>query len=388
MITSFKASHIISGDELQIIRDSSIQVLDGRILSIGQPVNEAEVVDLGHALLSPMFVNAHCHLGDTGAKELGVGLPLEQVVVPPNGLKHRFLAGLDQETHIQQMRHGLSEMLASGIIACADFREQGLAGVQVLQKAAQGLPIRVICLGRMSEGRNVAETRQEAIEILEIADGLGIRDVAAYPLPVIQELRRAYPEKIFAIHVSENAEAEKKSLKDYGKGQTERALELSPDFLVHLTHTPQLELDQVAMRKTIAVCCPRANGILGDGLPDVAAWVAAGIEFGIGSDNMMIASPDMFREMDYLSRMQRGLHQNPAAIDFHKIFSAATIQGARALKIDQNLGSLSTGKQASFLVMDLESPNFTFTHDYISAMVHRANITDIRNIYIKGEKFV
>jgi cytosine/adenosine deaminase-related metal-dependent hydrolase len=103
---------------------------------------------------------------------------------------------------------------------------------------------------------------------------------------------------------------------------------------------------------------------------------------------MMIASPDMFREMDYLSRIQRGLHQEPAAIDFHKIFSAATIQGSRALKIDKDLGSLSPGKEASFLVMDLDSPNFTFTHDHISAMVHRANITDIRNIYIKGEKFV
>ncbi|PKO07233.1 MAG: hypothetical protein CVU41_02820 [Chloroflexi bacterium HGW-Chloroflexi-3] len=388
MITSFKASHIIFGDDLKIVTNSAIHVSDGRILSIGKPVAEAFEVDLGHALLSPMFINAHCHLGDTGAKELGVGMPLEQMVVPPNGLKHRFLASLDQETHIRQMRHGLSEMLASGIIACADFREQGLAGVQALQKAALGLPIQVICLGRMAENRNAAETKQETIEILEIADGLGIRDVAAYPISTIQDLRRAYPEKIFAIHVSEDAEAEKKSISDFGKGQTARALELSPDFLVHLTHTPRRELEMVAASNTRAVCCPRANGILGDGLPDVSAWIAAGVEFGIGSDNMMIASPDMFREMDYLSRMQRGLYQNPVVIDFHQIFSAATIQGARALKIDQDLGSLSPGKEASFLVMNLNSSNFIFTHDYISAMVHRANINDICNIYIKGEKFV
>ncbi|MBE0685336.1 MAG: amidohydrolase family protein [Anaerolineaceae bacterium] len=388
MLISFKASHIISGDGMQIVRDSAIHVKDGRILSIGQRLKEATVVDLGHVLLSPMFINAHCHLGDTGAKELGVGLPLEQVVVPPNGLKHRFLAGLDQETHIQQMRHGLTEMLANGIIACADFREQGLAGVQALQKAAQELPVRVICLGRMTESQDVVDIQQEANEILEIADGLGIRDIAAYPIPVIQELRKVYPDKIIAMHVSENAEAEKKSHHEYSQGQTARALELSPDFLVHLTHTPEHELQLIAERKTYAVCCPRANGILGDGLPDVSAWVTAGVEFSIGSDNMMIASPDMFREMDYLSRMQRGLHQDPAVIDFHKIFSAATIQGARALKIDQDLGSLSPGKEASFLVMNLDSANFTFTHDYISSMVHRANITDICNIYIKGEKFV
>ncbi len=310
-ITSFKASHIISGDEMEIVKDSAMNVLDGRILSIGEPINEAAVVNLGHALISPMFVNAHCHLGDTGAKELGVGLPLEQVVVPPDGLKHRFLANLDPETHIQQMRHGLTEMLANGIIACADFREQGVAGVQALQKAAQGLPIRVICLGRMSETRNIEETMKEANEILEVADGLGIRDITSYPPTLILELRKQHPEKIFAIHVSENSKSEMNSQKEKGLGQTARALQLAPDFLVHLTHTPRPELELVAADNIKAVCCPRANGILGDGLPDVAEWVAAGVDFAIGTDNVMISSPDMFREMDYLSRMVRGYHQDP-----------------------------------------------------------------------------
>lgn len=384
-ITSFKASHIIVGDEMEILTDSVIHVMDGKILSIGETLKEATVIDLGHALISPMFVNAHCHLGDTGAKELGVGLPLEQVVVPPDGLKHRFLAELDPETQVQQMRHGLSEMLANGIIACADFREQGVAGVQRLQKAAQGLPIHVICLGRMSETNNVEETMKEANEILEYADGLGIRDVSAYPSSIILELRKQQPEKIIAIHVSENAAAELNSQKENGFGQTMDALEFAPDFLVHLTHTPRIELKLVADKKITVVCCPRANGILGDGLPDVSEWVTAGVNFAIGTDNMMISSPDMFREMDYLSRMLRGYHQDPGVIDHHQVFAAATIQGAKALKIDQDLGSLAPGKEASFLVMDLDSPNFQFVNDFISAMVHRANTNDIRKIYIKGE---
>lgn len=384
-ITSFKASHIISGDEMEIIKDSAINVMDGRILSIGEPIKGAAVVNFGHALISPMFINTHCHLGDTGAKELGVGLPLEQVVIPPDGLKHRFLANVDPQTHIHQMRHGLSEMLANGIIACADFREQGLVGVLALQKAAQGLPIRVICLGRMSETQSTVETMKEANEILEFADGLGIRDVTAYPTSLILELRKQHPEKIFALHVSENAKSEMNSQKEKGLGQTARALQFAPDFLVHLTHTPRSELELVATNNIKAVCCPRANGILGDGLPDVAGWVAEGVDFAIGTDNMMFCAPDMFREMDYLSRMVRGYHHNPAVINHRKIFSAATIQGAKALKIDQDLGSLAPEKEASFLVMNLDSPNFQFVNDVISAMVHRANTCDIRRIYIKGE---
>jgi 5-methylthioadenosine/S-adenosylhomocysteine deaminase len=96
----------------------------------------------------------------------------------------------------------------------------------------------------------------------------------------------------------------------------------------------------------------------------------------------------MFREMDFLSRMARGLHQDSSAIDFHQVLKAATIYGARALRIDQDLGSLSIGKEASFLVIDLDSPNLTYVNDVVSAMVHRASITDIRNIYIKGEKYL
>lgn len=368
-----------------IVKDSFINVIDGRIHSIGKSINDVAVIDLGHVLISPMFINAHCHLSDTGAKEIGVGLPLGQVVNPPEGLKHRFLADLDPELHVQQMRHGLSEMLANGIIACADFREQGLAGILTLQKAAQGLSVRVISLGRMSETQNFLETTKEAQEILEIADGLGIRDISSYSPSLILELRNQYPEKIFVIHVSENAQSELDCMKETGMGQTAKAMELAPDILVHLTHTPKSELKLVAARKTKAVCCPRANGILGDGLPDISEWVKAGIDFAIGTDNMMVSSPDMFREMDYLSRMARGYHQDPGAIDHHQIFAAATIQGAKALKIDQDLGSLAPGKEASFLVMDLDSPNFKFVNDILSAMVHRASTKDIKRIYIKGE---
>lgn len=385
--TSYLASHIISGDDMQVVKNTSLNVVDGKILSIAQPPDDAKQVDLENSLISPLFINAHCHLGDTGAKELGIGLPLEQVVVPPDGLKHRFLASLDHQTHLEQMRHGLKEMLQNGIIACADFREQGLAGVQLLQQAKQDLPIRVITLGRMSEMTTQEIAYQEAQEILSIADGLGIRDMNAYPLPLLLQLRDEFPDKLFAMHVSENYESEMISRNKFGIGQTVRALEIRPDILVHLTHTPENELELVARDHIHAVTCPRANSILGDGLPDIVSWSKAKLEFALGSDNMMIAAPDMFREMDYLSRMLRGLFRDSAIIDFKQIFKAATIQGARALKLDRDLGSLAPGKEASFMVVNLESENLTFCQDLLSAMVHRTNLTDIRNIYIKGELF-
>ncbi len=76
-----------------------------------------------------MFVDAHTHVGDTGAKELGVGLSHAAAVIPPDGMKHRFLRSVDPDLLTEMMRTGLIDMLQCGVAACGDFREQGLAGV-------------------------------------------------------------------------------------------------------------------------------------------------------------------------------------------------------------------------------------------------------------------
>ena len=97
----------------------------GRIQGITDEQFESSI-DLHGDYVIPAFVNAHCHLGDTGAKELGVGLTLEEAVVYPNGLKHKYLAKITSEELTEAVRDGLKEMLKNGIILAADYREGGL----------------------------------------------------------------------------------------------------------------------------------------------------------------------------------------------------------------------------------------------------------------------
>jgi cytosine/adenosine deaminase-related metal-dependent hydrolase len=343
-------------------------------------------VDLGASLMCPMFVNSHTHVGDSGAKEMGIGLRLEEAVVPPHGLKHRFLAGVDSETLVAMMRDTLLDMLQGGTIAFADFREQGLAGVRALRRAAADLPIRAVILGRMAEGANTAETEQEAHALLAEADGLGIRAVEAYPPELLAMLRNQYPGSLFAVHAAESRTAQEDSLRRTGRTEVARALEWEPDLLVHLVHATPGDLALVARRKTAVVSCPRCNGTLGDGFPDLAAWRRAGITFALGTDNVMFVAPDVLREMDFASRLGRGLAEDPTAIATRDMFRAATIEGARALRLDHELGSLAPGKQASFVVFDLDRPHLRYQHDPISALVHRAGRADITAIYVAGQE--
>jgi cytosine/adenosine deaminase-related metal-dependent hydrolase len=386
-LTCFTGAVIFAGDDLEVIQNAALVVRDGRILEISPVIpQDSAVVDLSGRLLCPMFINAHTHVADTGAKELGVGLPLEQVVNPPSGLKHQFLKNLiGTDEHVTQMRHGLLEMLHGGVIALADFREQGLAGVRALRQAAQGLPLRVMALGRMSETGSAQEIEAEAHALLQEADGLGIRDVESYPLALIAKLREAYPQKLFAAHTAEDLPTERASRRLHGGGQAARLLQCRPDFLVHLTHTSEEELELLVEHGVFAVACPRSNGILGDGLPALASWARLGLHFGLGTDNMMFNSPDMLREMDYASRTARGLSHRAPAVDTAVLLKAATLEGARALKLDASLGSLAAGKEANFIAFDLASPNLTYVQDYTSAVVHRATTADIAEIFIRGE---
>ena len=382
---SFTGAKILAGEQFDLVEGATLNVAKGQILSIGDPEPGSTLVDMAGKLLCPMFINAHCHLGDTGLKELGLDLQMEKVLNPPDGLKHKSLNSLTKDELIRLMRHGLIEMLQNGIAACADFREQGLQGVQALRAAAEGLPIQVVILGRMAEDTSSQKILEEARSILVEADGIGVRDVESYPPEIIHQVRREYPDKILACHVSERRAAEADSVQRTGVGQTSRALEWMPDFLVHLVHTPVNELKAAAVQGVIGVSCPRSNAVLGDGLPNLAEWKKQNLSFCLGTDNMMFCAPNMLREMEITSRVTRGMEESSVAISAVEVLKAATINGARALKLDKDLGSLSPGKRASFIVFDLESRNLRYSKDWINAIVHRASLRDIDSIYVSGK---
>ena len=185
---------------------------------------------------------------------------------------------------------------------------------------------------------------------------------------------------------AESAEGAKFSKEKFSASELHRALHyLKPDFMVHLTNSSKEDLAELSKTPVPVVCCPRANAILGLGFPPIKELLEANIIIGLGTDNVMLNTPDMFREMDFTSRILRAAHRDPASISSKEILRMATLNGAQALGVASKIGSIEEGKKADIAFLNMNTPNLSFSKDLIGSIVHRASKEDVQCVMVDGE---
>jgi cytosine/adenosine deaminase-related metal-dependent hydrolase len=248
--------------------------------------------DSSRSIVLPGFVNAHTHVGDSFAFPAPKGT-VEELVAPPDGYKHRMLRTATRETKLTAMTDAVEIMAATGTMAFIDFREEGVAGVMDLLSAVRSaVPVPVV-LGR--PGRLPASDL-ELDEVLASCDGLGLsalRDMdQAQAVRMASRARSAG--RMFALHASEAV-----------REDIDRILDLRPDFLVHMTSASDDDIQACADEGVPVVVCPRSNEFFGLD-PGIPRLLAAGVEVALGTDNGMIARPDMLSELQAAHRLSGG----------------------------------------------------------------------------------
>jgi cytosine/adenosine deaminase-related metal-dependent hydrolase len=187
--------------------------------------------------------------------------------------------------------------------------------------------------------------------------------------------------KIRAIHSSETKQSVAKSKKTTGKSETIRALNMKPHFLVHMTYASSNDLRSASKKTSGIVICPRANAALAEGIPDIELMKKFGCTIALGTDNVMINSPDIFREMDYLWKVTMGIHKK--RIDPKEILKMATVNGGKILKKD--IGIIENGKFADGIFIDKHALDLEPMHNIHASIVHRASESNIRAVMIGGK---
>ncbi len=329
---------ILRGREFTPI-EGRIVIENGRIAGIEETATDSDRIVL------PAFINAHTHIGDSIAKEAGRGLTLEELVAPPDGLKHRLLRGADREEMVTAMRRTIRFMRQDGTTTFLDFREGGVEGVRRLREAAADLPIDAVSLGR------------EELDVLDAGDGFGASGAADADFKRAREAAREAG-KPFGIHAGENR-----------TDDIDPALDLDPDFLVHMVNAGPDHLDRVESAGIPVAVCPRANLTTGVGLPPIEE-LAARTTVALGTDNVMLNGPSMFREMEFTAKL--------TDLSTDRVLGMATHAGADLAEIDG--GVIEEGREARVLALDGDSDNLAGAHDPVRAVVRRAGIGDVEAV--------
>ena len=424
-------------NELQITNNGIIFVNDrGIIEKIGKSSDLGEnaycsniienkntcVIDAEGYLIMPGLVNSHTHIGDSIGKDISSNADLDTRVNPNQSIKKTILEKTETDQLKQSMKNAAISMLNKGITTFVDFREGGLNGVKLLQTAIKDVPIKSIILGRidfsgfygntenktmvtinntfdsgrgiMDEGHNV-EFYKRGKDILNLCDGFGISGANECDDRILDIYKNISKEvnkqnaffkkekSLIAIHAAESDKTVNESLEKAGKTEIERtAYALNPDLYIHMTNPKTHDLDLLRYAQKGVVICPRANGVLGVGFPPVNEMLKRGITIAIGTDNVMLNSPDIFKEMDFLLRSQRAYEKSASFLDAKMILKMATVNSGKIF--GRNIGCIENGYRADLLFIDKYDIDMYPIHDLYMSIVSRCSERAIKAIMVNG----
>ena len=156
-------------------------------------------------------------------------------------------------------------------------------------------------------------------------------------------------------------------------------------MLAHCVHLADEEMQMLATARTNVSHCPSSNLKLGSGIAPISEMLDRGISVSLGADGAACNNRlDMFTEMRMAALLQKAL-RGPEVLPATRALQMATIDGARALGLDKEIGSIETGKRADVIVIDLKRLQTTPAVDVISALVYSAQPADVRTTIIDGQ---
>ncbi len=329
-------------------------------------------------VMIPGLINSHIHIGDSFAKERGHNKRLIEVVSPPNGIKHQLLRETSDTEKVEGIKYAIHEMISNGITYFIDFRENGIKGIELLQRALKDENIKCLIFGRFDQ-------IDELQEVYYKSDGIGLSSYHHLTDNVKLELRRMKSNlsKKIACHV---AELNHESL------LLNKILEDDlVDIIVHGTQLKIPDLRKIKEKKIKFVLCPRSNAYFGLGCPPIKEILELNIPLSLGTDNVMVNNLNLFEEMRYLYYIARNQIKEGGSgnLNAKNIIKMVTINAAKNFNIESKVGSISLGKLADLVMIDLNNPNFYVNKlnktEFFSLLLHRTNVRNIKQVYIGGK---
>ena len=162
---------------------------------------------------------------------------------------------------------------------------------------------------------------------------------------------------------------------------------LGPDVVsAHCIYVDEADRKILAARNVGCVHNPSSNMMLASGVSPVPEMRAAGIAVGLGTDGPAGSNNDLdlMEEMDLAAKLAKITKGDPLALNAKAVVEMATIDGARALHLEKEIGSLEAGKKADFILIGLDAPNAVPMYDIYSQIAYALKASDVETVVIAG----
>ncbi|KAL2218212.1 atrazine chlorohydrolase/guanine deaminase [Thermoascus aurantiacus ATCC 26904] len=159
--------------------------------------------------------------------------------------------------------------------------------------------------------------------------------------------------------------------------------------LVHMVHLEDSDIDLLAQTKTHVVHCPTSNAKLASGICRVPDLLKARVNVGIGTDGAPCNNTcDLLQEMKLAAVIHKAKSGDPTVVPAEAVLEMATINGAKALGLEQSIGSLEVGKKADFVVINMRKVHLQPFFSPVSAIVYTATGRDVEMVVVDGKVVV
>jgi 5-methylthioadenosine/S-adenosylhomocysteine deaminase len=388
----------------EIIEDGALAIKGDTIVAVGTRTEiltrflASHVVQAEGKLVLPGFINGHTHVPMTLFRGLHDDVTLDEWL-----RKYIFPAeakNVTEEFVRWGTRLAIAEQLRSGVTTFADMyyfedavaEETKTAGMRgVLGETFIDFPA--------PDNKSNAATLEYTEKFLKKWQGDPLIHAAPAPhsiyicsrktLEEAAALARKYHAPIL-IHVAEMKKELDDSLKQNGLTPVqylEKLGILGPDVVAaHCIFVDATDREILAKRQVGCVHNPSSNMMIASGVSPVPEMRAAGVAVGLGTDGPAGSNNDLniMEEMDLAAKLAKIEHNDPRALGARAVVEMATIDGARAVHLEKEIGSLETGKKADVVLIGLDSPNAVPIYDYYAAIAYSLKGNDVETVIVGG----
>jgi cytosine/adenosine deaminase-related metal-dependent hydrolase len=397
----------------RILKNHFVEINDGRIVRIAKNDEKLfkkykdDVYRFENLTLIPGFVQTHIHLCQTLFRGLADDLELLdwlQLKIFPFENAH------NKNSLLTSVRLGINELLLSGTTTILDMGT--LRYQEVIFDELQNSGMRAIAGKCLIDENDLfpefkSDTKSELDEIYQLAKtyhntsngkvkyGFAPRFVLSCSEELLKEsfeMKKDFPGSLYHTHSSENkseiAEVKRRHNKENIEYFDSIGVIDDHSVLAHCIHVSDKETDLLKKNDVRVSHCPSSNLKLGSGFANVPKYLSKGISVSLGADGAPCNNNlSVFNEMRLAALIHKPFHGS-LVMNAKTVFRLATIEGAKALHLQNEIGSIEVGKKADLALLDLSTNSHTLSDDdesIYSDIIYSSNSDCVNSVMIEGE---